>query len=145
MRFYHLSERRPSLTLGAVAASGVAAAIYYLIGFKLVQVVTDAPAGSDIRGFGVTAGSSFLLLAILLLTVESRVLWVLAAVLQVGVLAMYLAVAPQRDPPFEAWGLLIQACQLVVLACVVWLLIRRSAKLHSVPSRDQARSQLEAR
>jgi hypothetical protein len=37
---------------------------------------------------------------------------------------MYFAVAELRSPPFELWGLLTKALQVVLLAAVVYLAIR---------------------
>ncbi|TAK02808.1 MAG: hypothetical protein EPO36_00865 [Chloroflexota bacterium] len=121
---FNLRARRRT-TLVAAAASAAAAALYLLVGLEAVQVVTDAPATSDVRTFGLTAGAAFVVLAILLFAFERPVVWLLAALFQVGVIAMYVAVAPQRDPPVEVWGLLIKACQVVILAGVTILLLRR--------------------
>lgn len=66
--------------------------------------------------------------AILLLVFDRRFLWILGAILQVGVIVMYIVIASQRTPPFETWGILIKLLQATVLAALVYLVVRPHAR-----------------
>ncbi|MFU8839453.1 MAG: hypothetical protein ACNA8R_01870 [Nitriliruptoraceae bacterium] len=57
--------------------------------------------------------------------------WLLAAVVavQLAMAAMYVAIAPERVPPYELWGLTIRALSaLLVLALVLGLVAGRRAR-----------------
>jgi hypothetical protein len=114
--------RRPLVRRVAAALSGATAVVYFMIGFGVVQVVDAAPADApDLFGFGLSAGLAFALGAILLLAFDRRVLWVLGALFQVGVIAMYVVVSAERTPPFEVWGILIRVAQVFILGSLVYL------------------------
>ena len=66
----------------------------------------------------------------LLLRYDQRRLWVLGALLQVAVIAQYLNLASEREPPFEPWGIGIRVVQAALLAVLVLLAI--------VPARPRA-------
>jgi hydrogenase-4 membrane subunit HyfE len=112
----------------AAAASLIAAAIYYLMGFEVVRVVSDAPATASILAFGVAAGTAMVLAAALLILVHRRWIWALVAGFQVLTLGWYVAVAPLRDPPVELWGLLVGLVELFILVALTYLLIQRGAE-----------------
>jgi hypothetical protein len=98
-----------------------------------VLVVVDAPA-ADAPGmfeFGAAAGAAFVLGALLLFALDHRGLWLLGALLQVGVIVMYIAVGPQRTPSFELWGLLIKALQVVILVALAWLTVRPPTRVRT--------------
>ena len=78
--------------------------------------------------FGVFAGLAFVLGASLLLAVDRRALWIAGAIFQVGVIVMYIAVAPQRTPAFETWGILIKLFQVAILVALVELVVRAPAR-----------------
>lgn len=119
------SGRRRTVRSLAAAASLVTALLYFGIGAGVLVVVdeaaTDAP---GLFEFGASAGAAFVVGALLLLTLDRRVLWVLGALLQVGVIVMYVAVGQQRTPPFELWGILIKAFQVGILGALVYLIVR---------------------
>lgn len=119
-----LGRRRAVRYLAAVA-SGIVAALYFLIGFGQLQVVDkvegDAP---SLILFGLPAGSAFVLGALLLLATDRRRLWILGAAFQVLAIVMYFQVAPRRTPPFEEWGILIKLLQAGILAGLVYLVVR---------------------
>jgi hypothetical protein len=106
----------------AAALSLATAAVYFAIGFGVVTVVdkvaNDAP---PMLVFGGSAGTAFVLGAALLFRMDRRALWILGAVLQVGVIVMYVNVAPNRTPSYEMWGLLIKVFQAAILAALVYL------------------------
>ena len=125
-----LPGRRRTIRYLGAAASIVTAMLYFGIGIGVLVVVdeaaTDAP---GLFEFGASAGAAFVIGALLLLTVDRRVLWVLGALLQVGVIVMYFAVGPQRTPSFELWGLLIKVFQVVILGALAYLIVRPPARV----------------
>jgi hypothetical protein len=119
------SGRRRTVRYVASAASIVTALLYFGIGIGLLIVVDETSADAPgMFEFGASAGAAFVVGALLLLTLDRRVLWVLGALLQVGVIVMYVAVGPQRTPSFELWGLLIKAFQVVILGALLYLIVR---------------------
>ncbi len=97
--------RRLIRYLAALLAAG-AAVVYLLIGFDVVRVVDDPSTdGAGLLPFGLLSGGAFLLGAILLTLFDRRILWVAGGLFQVFAIAMYVAVAPQRHPAYEPWGL----------------------------------------
>ena len=126
--------RRTVRTVGAITAA-VMAAIYFLIGIGVLRVGTTADGSADagfMLVFGLSAGSAFLLGAVLLTMTDRRVLWVLGVVLQVLVYIGYFSVAPQRTPPYELWGLTLRAVQVPLLVALLFLSLSRA----DVPSRS---------
>ncbi len=111
----------------AAALSLANAAVYGLIGAGAVRVVEGAPGeGPPLVVFGVLAGGAFLLGAVLLMSFDRRVLWVIGAAFQAFAIAAYFNVAPQRVPPYEVWGLSLKAAQLVLLALLLVLGLTRA-------------------
>ena len=119
-------RRRTVRSLAAIA-SGVTALLYFGVGIGLLQVTDEVPAKAAAGGlfeFGASAGAAFVLGALLLFALDQRVLWVLGALLQVGVIVMYVVVGPQRTPSYEVWGLLIKGLQVAILAALLYLIAR---------------------
>jgi hypothetical protein len=117
-------------------AAGIAtlmALIYFMIGFHFVQVVRVEPAGSDMFGFGVGAGLLFLATAAVIVLIDRRVVWALAAILQVLIAVVYFAVAPMRDPSFEMWGIVLRVLQLGLFAALTYLALHRPIELRHLP------------
>ncbi|MHB1413943.1 MAG: hypothetical protein ACYC1C_01730 [Chloroflexota bacterium] len=113
--------RRRAIRFFAVAMSGAAALIYFLIGLQVLPVLETT---QDQTVFGIIAGLGYALGVVLLLAFDRRVLWVLGAALQLLALYTYFNVASQRTPPYEFWGLLLKVMQLVILVALVYLAIR---------------------
>ncbi len=118
--------RRRRIIRSLAAAASVATALLYLgIGIGALSVVdetaSDAP---PLLIFGLSAATAFAVGAILLVAYDRRILWVLGALLQVGVIVMYIQVAPQRTPPFELWGITIKVLQVLILAALSYLAVR---------------------
>jgi hypothetical protein len=134
-------SHRIQVRYAAAAASAVAAAIYLGIGVGALKVVDGVSAAApDMFAFGAPAAAAFALGTFLLLAFDRRVLWVLGAVFQVGVIAMYFAVAPQRTPPFEIWGIALKVLQAAILAALVYLAVQRPAEsTRPVPIAPRAR------
>jgi hypothetical protein len=118
-------RRRNVVRYAAAGISAATAALYFGIGIGVLEVVDEASAKADggMLTFGAAAGSAFVLGAILLVLFDHRGLWLLGAVLQIGVLVMYVAVSPQRTPPFELWGIVIKVLQAAILVALVYLLL----------------------
>jgi hypothetical protein len=121
-------ERSNVRRVGA-ALSVVAAIVYFLIA---AGIVYKQPAGSTlendfntIRIIMALAGASFLLGAGLLLLRDNRWLHLLGAVLQVIVLVGYFAAAGERDPHYEAWGIICKVAQGALLVALAYLALRR--------------------
>lgn len=109
----------------AIGASLVAAALYLLIGFGILDIGESADGGNPgLFEFGAMMGAVFGITAVLLWFVRSRILWVAVAVIQVIVLVGYVAFASYREPPFDLWGLVIKGAQAVILAAMVYLVVR---------------------
>ena len=104
----------------AAASAGVMALIYLLIYAGVLSV--GRAEGGDLAILGV-AGGAFAVLAALLWWVRRRLVWIAAVVLQLGTGAMYVAVAPEREPGFELWGVLLRGLSVVVLVAVVMLFV----------------------
>jgi hypothetical protein len=62
--------------------------------------------------------------ALLLLTLDNRILWVLGALLQVGIIAIYMIVGQERTPAFETWGITIKILQVILLGALLSLVFR---------------------
>jgi hypothetical protein len=54
--------------------------------------------------------------------IKRRVVWILAAVFDLLVIIMYFAVAGIRQPPYEVWGLMIKALEVVLLGALAYLI-----------------------
>lgn len=109
----------------AAGAAAITAALYFLIGLGVLWV-GDAQGGDapDLFAFGAVTGTTFAVTTLLLLRFKSRLLWILVAAVQVIVIAGYFALSNVRTPPFEVWGLLVKACQVVVLLAAGYLALR---------------------
>jgi hypothetical protein len=126
-----MHPNRHTVRLVAAATAAAMATIYYLIGF---EVLTVARRGSDdvsILVFGLIAGSGFLLGAILLLAFDRRLLWILGALLQLFVVWGYIAVASERTPAFEVWGITLRIIQVPLFAALVYLALSPVERRHA--------------
>ena len=118
-------KQRRTIRYLAAAIAAVTAVMYLLIGFGVLHVVDQAtPDAPSLLDFGLMAGAAFALGALLLLTMDRRVLWVLGAILQVGVIVMYVVVGQQRTPAFELWGITIKILQVALLGALLYLALR---------------------
>lgn len=109
----------------AAASAAGAAILYLLIGFEVVYIgESTAGEAPDLLGFGLSAGIAFGLMAILLLLVDRRLVWIPAGLLSAVVIVAYFAMGSIRDPSYEAWGLLIKILQAIVVVATVYLAFR---------------------
>lgn len=107
----------------AAALAGAIATIYFLIGAGVITVVMPAENDGSMVAFGISAGAAFLVGAMLLLSFDRRLLWILGATLQLLVVWGYFAVAPDRTPAFESWGISLRVIQVPLFAALVYLAV----------------------
>jgi hypothetical protein len=121
-----ISRERP-LHRAAAVTTLVIAALYALI-FAGVLSVGRAEAG-ELGILGV-AGAVHLVLAAALWVWPHQILLVGTALLQLLLAAMYVAIAPERDPSYEVWGLTIRSLSLVlvVLLAAAFVQVRRTRR-----------------
>jgi hypothetical protein len=127
-----VDPNRRHLRTAAAGASAAIALVYAAIALQLVTVI-DGPAAQvagDQLAFATPAAGLFGLGAYLLLRYDDRRLWAVGLVLQVLVFAMYLAVAPDRQPAFELWGVLLRVLQVGLIVPLALLTFRRRVWLN---------------
>ena len=102
---------------------------YFGIGLGVLKIVdTTTPDTPDLFTFGAVSGAAFVLGTVLLLAFDHRGVWLLGALFQVGAIVMYVAISPQRTPPFEQWGILIKVLQVAILVALAYLVVRRPVR-----------------
>lgn len=112
----------------AIAAVLAAAALYVLIGLRVVSVGESAQGGTpDLLGFGMALGATYFGLALVLAFVQRRVIWIAIALIDLVTIVGYFAMANLRVPPFEVWGLLTKTAQLVMFTALAYLVFRPRA------------------
>ena len=121
-----MNLRRTTIRHAAAMVAAVMASIYFLIGAGVLQVVTPNEDPEFLLVFGASAGGAFLLGALLLLRSDRRWLWMLGAAFQVFVYWGYIAVAPDRTPAFEPWGITLRIVQVPLLIALLYLAVRPS-------------------
>lgn len=114
------SRLRPRFQHVAAGLAGMIAVLYGLLfaGVLGLEGATDGELG--ILG---VAAAVFAVLAGLLWWRASRLLLAAGAVLQVLLGWMYLAIAPDRDPAFEIWGVTIRVVSFVLLVALIRMLL----------------------
>lgn len=116
----HLNRR--TVRLVGAAAAGLMALIYFLIGLGVLSAgTTEGGDAAFLLAFGAAAGGAFLLGAVLLVATDRRWLWILGALLQLFVYVGYFAVAADRTPAFEIWGVTLRIVQIPLLAALLYL------------------------
>jgi hypothetical protein len=113
-------QRARSLRLLAAGLCGAIAGLYVLVAAGVLSVGEAEGGELGILGF---AGGVFAVLAVLLWRLRGRLLWGAVAALQVLVIAAYVAISAEREPPFEVWGVSIRVLQVALLATLVGLLV----------------------
>jgi hypothetical protein len=132
------SPSRPTAITAAILASLVAGLVYLLIGLGVLSVGTSTQAATtDLLGFGVAMAVASAAVAALLWFVPRRGILLGVVGFQLLVLVGYVLAAGVREPPFELWGLLIKACQAVVLVAAI-LLVTESRQAGAAPKRGAA-------
>ena len=99
------ARHRRLVRYGAAAVSVATALLYFGIGVGVVKVgEAVGPDVPDLFLFGASAGGAFALGAVLLLHVDHRGLWLLGALLQVLVIAMYVAISSAANAALRGLG-----------------------------------------
>jgi hypothetical protein len=132
-----MSADPPVLRRLVAGACGLVAVLYALTGSGLVAVTEDQEPGA-IPPLLVGAGL-FAVLGLLVARGAGRAVMVAGALLQVPVVLMYLAIAAERTPPYEPWGISIKVLQLFLLGAFGWLAWRGEPR---APGRDAPESVL---
>lgn len=130
------SRSRTTIVRGiAIGASAVAAVVYLLIGLRVLDIGESTATGTapDLFAFGAMMSAVSATIALLLALARSRILWASVAVIQVLVLVGYVAMSNLREPAFDLWGMLIKACQLIVLAAMAYLLLHHETEPADAP------------
>lgn len=104
-----------------VGLSAVIALIYLLIGLQVLEVV-DNPA--DQTSFGLIAAGAFALGALTLARANSRFVFGLGVGVVGFVILAYFAIAPERSPEYETWGITLRVLQAILLVGLGYLAIR---------------------
>lgn len=117
----HLHVDRRTVRLGAAALAGLMAGIYALIGLGVARVVAAADDPGFLAVFGAMAASAFAAWAVVLVATDRRWLWGIATLFQLFVYWGYFAVAPDRTPAFEPWGIALRVIQLPLVLALVYL------------------------
>lgn len=128
-----ISDSRPRRRDHHLAASlaGTIAVLYGLLfaGALTIEGATEAELGV----LGVAA-MVFVALTGLLCWRRSRMLWAAAAALQLLLGWMYVAIAPERDPAFELWGVTIRAVSFALLVVLIRLLLTERRERRASPT-----------
>ena len=106
----------------AAGTAGIIAVLYVLTGTGWVAVTAEQPPG--VIPPLLVGAVAYALLAVLLILRAGRGPLIAGAVLQVPALLLYVAVAAERIPAFEVWGLTIKALQVALLAACLALIAR---------------------
>ncbi|TVR22851.1 MAG: hypothetical protein EA389_13095 [Ilumatobacter sp.] len=113
---------RRVIRLVTATLAATSAVIYVLIGVDAVTVIEDQAETSAAPLF--VAAALFGVLAVLLVITSARSVLIGGAVLQVAVLLGYVAIAVERTPAYEAWGIGQKVLQAVILVALVELIRR---------------------
>ena len=111
-------QPRPTLRSVAAALAAAIALLYYLIGFRVADVLEKS---EDQVVFGLIAGTAFLVGSVVIFISRRRVVWALGALAQVFIIAMYFNLAPERTPSFEVWGVSIRVLQVLLMTLLTYL------------------------
>ena len=112
----------PAASRAAAALSALIAVLYLLLGTGVLDL---GEAESGELGILVAAGVVHLLLAVVLWLRPWRWLLAIVVLMQLALAGMYVAIAPERDPSFEVWGLTIRGLSLLMVVALVMALLPR--------------------
>lgn len=105
----------------AALTAVVIAAVYGLLAAGVLDL--GAAESGELGILGV-AGGVHLLLAAALWTWPRRLVLSTTVVLQLALAAMYVAIAPERDPHYEVWGVTIRALSVLLVVLAIAALAR---------------------
>jgi hypothetical protein len=127
-------ERRKIVKNATAATAALISLLYFLIGFQVVTVLDNA---EDQTVFGLVTGGAFLVGTLMILFTDNRVLWGLGATAQALIIAMYFNLAPEREPSYEPWGIIIRVLQVLLLGGLVYLTVRPKTGVASAETRRE--------
>ena len=116
------ADRSKSLRYGAAVLAAAVGVVYLLIALQVVHVADTAGKDSPFLPM-MAAAVAFWIGAVLLVLVDRWLVWLLGAAVQLVVLVGYFAVAPSRDPHYEAWGLAIKVAEVIILGLLLYLVV----------------------
>ena len=123
---------RPTTRLAGVVPHRAAALTALLVagvyGLLAAGVLDLGAADSGELGILGVAGVVHLLLAAGLWLWPRRVLLSATVLLQLALAAMYVAIAPERDPSYEVWGLTIRALSAVLVVLAILAMARGAGR-----------------
>jgi hypothetical protein len=106
------------------AAATLAALNAVIYGLIFAGALSVGRADEGELGILGVAGIVYLVLAAVLWFVPRPLVWAAATAMQVMVIAMYVAIAPERDPSFEIWGITLRVLQVAMIVVLATLLVR---------------------
>ena len=104
----------------AAGTAGIIAVLYVLTGTGWVAVTAEQPPG--VIPPLLVGAVAYALLSALLILARGRGPLIAGVALQVPALLLYVAIAAERIPAFEVWGLTIKALQVALLAVCLALI-----------------------
>lgn len=113
------------LRLIVVGLSAVIALIYLLIGLRVLDVVDTT---ADQTSFGLIAAGAFALGALAFARANSRFVFGLGVGVVAFVIIAYFAIAPERSPEYETWGITLKVLQVMLLVGLGYLAIRPAGR-----------------
>ena len=119
----------------AAVTSALVTILYLLTGLGTVAVTADQPAG--VVPPLLIAAALFAVLTVVLLRASKRWTWLAGAALQVFVVVMYVVIAADRTPAFEAWGITVKVLQVGLLGAFAWLALQRPSEPEATPGRNR--------
>lgn len=121
----HRREDRVAAVLVTAQSGQLVTAVYGLLAAGVLDL---GAADSGELGILGVAGVVHLLLAAGLWLWPRRVLLSATVLLQLALAAMYVAIAPERDPSYEVWGLTIRALSAVLVVLAILAMARGAGR-----------------
>jgi len=114
---------RAHMRNAAAGVSAVIAVLYFLIALGVLTVVTTAPKAGD-WVIPAAAGVAFAILAVFLVESRTRTAPIVGIALALFTILGYFAVAPNRTPSFELWGIVIKVAQGTLAIALAFVAMR---------------------
>ena len=121
----HRREDRVAAVLVTAQSVQLVAAVYGLLAAGVLDL---GAADSGELGILGVAGVVHLLLAAGLWLWPRRVLLSATVLLQLALAALYVAIAPERDPSYEVWGLTIRALSAALVVLAILAMVRGAGR-----------------
>ena len=129
-------DRRRNVKSWALGLAGLTSLMYFLVGFQAVTVL-DNP--DDQTAFGMIAGAAFLAGALVIWFFDGRLLMGLGAAAQAFIILTYFNLAPEREPSYEPWGVMIRVVQVLLFGALTYLVVRPEPKETAPPEIERPR------